>query len=157
MPCFLHPPIVISSFESTLQPYKLLHSLLKLIRSIMENTWKVDVEKNKNRALNYWWGISAGVLEVVCSHKLLHSLLKFIQRRNPSYDIFRQIIHFKDIFRFQVHDSRSRTRPPEGCVCIEDSVYICQGLRILGLGGSMRYKNKRGFCSFLHLLSMYFP
>ncbi|MCI9125032.1 MAG: BMP family ABC transporter substrate-binding protein [Eubacterium sp.] len=41
-----------------------------VIRSIMENTWKVDVEKNKNRALNYWWGISAGVLEVVCSQKL---------------------------------------------------------------------------------------
>ncbi len=39
------------------------------------------------------------------------------------------------------HDSRYRTRPPEGCVCIEDSVYKCQGLRILGLGGSMRYKN----------------
>ncbi len=41
-----------------------------LIRSILQNTWKVDDEKNKNRALNYWWGISAGVLEIVCSQKL---------------------------------------------------------------------------------------
>lgn len=30
--------------------------------------------------------------------------------------------------------------PPEGCFCIEDSIYKFQGVRILGLGGSMRYK-----------------
>ncbi len=41
-----------------------------IIRSILENTWKEESGKNKNRALNYWWGISAGVLEIVCSQKL---------------------------------------------------------------------------------------
>jgi len=41
-----------------------------IIRSIRENTWKVDDAENKNKALNYWWGISAGVLELVCSKKL---------------------------------------------------------------------------------------
>ncbi len=42
----------------------------QIVRSIMEKTWKVADEKNKNRAINYWWGISAGVLEIVCSQKL---------------------------------------------------------------------------------------
>lgn len=41
-----------------------------IVRSILENTWKEEVEKNKNKALNYWWGISSGVLEIVCSKKL---------------------------------------------------------------------------------------
>ncbi len=41
-----------------------------IIRSIMEHTWKEEGGKNKNRALNYWWGISSGVLEIVCSQKL---------------------------------------------------------------------------------------
>lgn len=41
-----------------------------IIRSIQENTWKADTEEHKNRALNYWWGISAGVLEILCSQKL---------------------------------------------------------------------------------------
>lgn len=41
-----------------------------IIRSIMEKTWNAEAEKNKNIALNYWWGISSGVLEVVCSQKL---------------------------------------------------------------------------------------
>ncbi|MCD7802494.1 MAG: metallophosphoesterase [Clostridiales bacterium] len=29
--------------------------------------------------------------------------------------------------------------PPEGCECIEDRIYVHNGVRILGLGGSIRY------------------
>ena len=38
------------------------------------------------------------------------------------------------------HDACYQTTPPEGCICIEDQVYVYQGVRFLGLGGSMRYK-----------------
>lgn len=38
------------------------------------------------------------------------------------------------------HDARYEKRPPEGCICIEDRIVQFRGLRILGLGGSMRYK-----------------
>lgn len=38
------------------------------------------------------------------------------------------------------HDERYVKKPPEGCICIEDRVVLCRGLRIAGLGGSMRYK-----------------
>ncbi len=38
------------------------------------------------------------------------------------------------------HDTKYETIPPEGCTCIEDTVYVYRGIRILGLGGSMRYK-----------------
>ena len=38
------------------------------------------------------------------------------------------------------HDRRYETAPPEGCICIDDKIYDFEGLRILGLGGSMRYK-----------------
>lgn len=38
------------------------------------------------------------------------------------------------------HDTRYETKPPEGCVCIEDTIYVYEGVRILGLGGCMRYK-----------------
>lgn len=37
------------------------------------------------------------------------------------------------------HDDRYAETPPEGCVNIEDRVYVHHGLRILGLGGSLRY------------------
>lgn len=38
------------------------------------------------------------------------------------------------------HDTKYERIPPEGCTCIEDTVYVHDGVRILGLGGSMRYK-----------------
>ena len=37
------------------------------------------------------------------------------------------------------HDDHYDINPPEGCICIEDKLYTYQGLRIVGLGGSMRY------------------
>ena len=37
------------------------------------------------------------------------------------------------------HDDQYAQNPPEGCLCIEDQVVTVCGLRILGLGGSMRY------------------
>ncbi len=37
------------------------------------------------------------------------------------------------------HDGRYQSIPPEGCTCIDGRIYDYQGIRILGLGGSMRY------------------
>lgn len=38
------------------------------------------------------------------------------------------------------HDVRYERTPPSGCTCIDDQIYEYKGVRILGLGGSMRYK-----------------
>ena len=38
------------------------------------------------------------------------------------------------------HDSHYQQKPPEGCVNAEGHVVLVRGLRILGLGGSMRYR-----------------
>ncbi len=37
------------------------------------------------------------------------------------------------------HDGRYEKNPPEGCTCIEDTIYVHDGVRILGLGGCRRY------------------
>ena len=37
------------------------------------------------------------------------------------------------------HDERYEKTPPEGCICIEDDIFVYEGIRILGLGGSMQY------------------
>ena len=38
------------------------------------------------------------------------------------------------------HDDSFEERPPEGCVCIDDDLVVYRGVRILGLGGSYRYR-----------------
>ena len=39
------------------------------------------------------------------------------------------------------HDEKYEKVPPEGCICIDDDIFEYQGVRILGLGGSMRYRS----------------
>ncbi len=38
------------------------------------------------------------------------------------------------------HDDKYEQIPPDGCICIDDDIYVHDGIRILGLGGSMRYR-----------------
>ena len=40
-------------------------------------------------------------------------------------------------------DSRLDKRPPKGCTCIDDDLIIHKGIRIVGLGGSLRYAKSR--------------
>lgn len=54
----------------------------KIIRSVINDTWKKDAQKTAYESLNYWWGISSGMIDVICSAKIpartrqLVSLLK---------------------------------------------------------------------------------
>ena len=42
----------------------------QLIRTIVDGTWKYDDNASATKAINYWWGMSAGVIDVVCSRHL---------------------------------------------------------------------------------------
>jgi len=40
----------------------------KLIQSIISGSWKLDESADSTKALNYWWGMSAGVVDLICSN-----------------------------------------------------------------------------------------
>lgn len=42
----------------------------QLIRTILNGTWKYDDDVSDLKAINYWWGISADVIDVICSRSL---------------------------------------------------------------------------------------
>ena len=42
----------------------------RLIWAIMDGTWKYDDDPSVKRAINYWWGMSEGVVDVVFSKYL---------------------------------------------------------------------------------------
>lgn len=53
----------------------------QLIRTIMDGTWKYD--DNSKKAINYWWGMSAGVVDVICSKSLpvgIHRLVELLKQ-----------------------------------------------------------------------------
>ncbi len=40
------------------------------------------------------------------------------------------------------HDGAYAKHEPGGCICVDDRVFICGGLRIMGLGGSIHYNRE---------------
>ena len=42
----------------------------QLIRTIMDGTWKYDDKSSTKKAINYWWGMSSDVVDVICSQNL---------------------------------------------------------------------------------------
>ena len=60
---------------------------------------------------------------------------------NPSYLSFlTTMVGVPLLYVHGNHDDKYKDRPPEGCISIEDKVYVYEGVRIVGLGGSNRYK-----------------
>ena len=71
----------------------------RIIRSILSGAWKTEEDTDDLQALNYWWGMSAGVIDLIYSDKIpsgtlqLMHLLKdsvcantFIPFTGPIYD-----------------------------------------------------------------------
>lgn len=50
------------------------------------------------------------------------------------------VVHGPVLYVHGNHDENFHKAPPEGCICIEDRVFEYRGVRILGLGGSKRYR-----------------
>ena len=42
----------------------------QLIRTIMDGKWKYDDNPASTKAINYWWGMSSGVIDLICSQHL---------------------------------------------------------------------------------------
>lgn len=61
---------------------------------------------------------------------------------NPKYLSFLATFCKAPIFYLHGnHDGCYTDTPPEGCTCIDDDLIVYKGVRILALGGSMKYKN----------------
>ncbi len=59
---------------------------------------------------------------------------------SPKYLSFLVTMSHADLLYVQGnHDRVYKFQPPEGCISVDDGIYDFYGLRILGLGGSMRY------------------
>lgn len=53
-----------------------------LVHSVMIGAWKNDANQNETQALNYYWGMSSGAIEVFCSERLpsgTQKLVKLVQ------------------------------------------------------------------------------
>ena len=51
----------------------------KILRSIFDGTWRQAETQPGAHAVNYWWGLSAGVVDVLCSHSLPQGTLRLAE------------------------------------------------------------------------------
>lgn len=59
---------------------------------------------------------------------------------NPRYLTFLVTLAHAPVYYIHGnHDTKYENFPPEGCLCIDNDLVVFNGIRILGLGGSMRY------------------
>ena len=69
----------------------------QLIRAIMDGYWSHD-DTSANKAINYWWGMSSGVIDVICSRNLpigTKRLIELLKKTimNGEFNLFSGILY----------------------------------------------------------------
>ena len=88
----------------------------KTVRSMLNGTWKQEVPKGKHESINDWWGMSSGMIDVICSKKLpagTRRLIELLKRDicSGSFSPFSGTIY--------TQDGLVRDVPPEGITAEE--------------------------------------
>lgn len=72
----------------------------QLIRQIMDGSWNHD-DTSANKAINYWWGMSSGVIDVICSRNLpigTKRLIELLKKtiNNGEFNVFSGVLYSQD-------------------------------------------------------------
>jgi basic membrane lipoprotein Med (substrate-binding protein (PBP1-ABC) superfamily) len=93
----------------------------QMLRNILSGTWKSDDASTKTKGLNYWWGMSAGIIDVICSHHLpmgtarLIDLLKDTISRGD-FNPFSGVLYSQDGL---IQKDADRIMPPEEIITMD--------------------------------------
>lgn len=59
----------------------------RIVRSILNGSWKKGIQQSKDKSINYFWGISSGMIDVICSKHVpaeTQRLLELVKREISS-------------------------------------------------------------------------
>ena len=73
----------------------------RILRSILEGNWKQEEKNETSNAISYWWGMSADVIDVICSENMPNGtrrLIEFLKNsiRAGSFHPFDGLIYAQD-------------------------------------------------------------
>ncbi|MBO4997361.1 MAG: BMP family ABC transporter substrate-binding protein [Lachnospira sp.] len=86
----------------------------KLIQSILSGSWKRDGDESA-KAYNYWWGISAGVIDLICSKNVPLETSRLVEMMKDAIikDVFHPFSHELLDQKGNVKNEKERTMSPE--------------------------------------------
>ena len=89
----------------------------KLIQSVMSGSWNKEEDEDNIKALNYWWGMSAGVVDVIYSIKLPTETKIIV-------NVFKDIISKGDFELFEggLYDQNGVQKNKEGNVLTPEQI-----------------------------------
>jgi basic membrane lipoprotein Med (substrate-binding protein (PBP1-ABC) superfamily) len=70
-----HPDGSIDNLATTILNWGKFYD--QIVKSILTGTWKTE-ESKKKKSLNYWWGISSEMIDIVCSNKIPYGTKKMV-------------------------------------------------------------------------------
>ncbi len=81
----------------------------KLIQSVLSGSWKKEEDAENVKALNYWWGMSAGVVDLISSSRLPTETKRLVE-------VFKKMICSGEFELFQgvLYDQNGRKRNEDG-------------------------------------------
>lgn len=93
----------------------------KMVRNILNGTWKSDSASSETKGLNYWWGMSSNMIEVICSHHLPIGTARLIDLLkdticNGNFDPFTGILYSQDGI---IQKDPDRVMPPEEIITMD--------------------------------------
>ncbi|MCI8992951.1 MAG: BMP family ABC transporter substrate-binding protein [Eubacterium sp.] len=98
----------------------------RMIGFILDGTWKKMPVKD-NRTLNYWWGLSAEVMDLICSDKIPYGTRKLVEK-------FRQFIAWGVYHPFEgiIYDQKGQPHGQKGRVLDTESIirmnWLCENV-----------------------------
>ena len=81
----------------------------KLIQSIMSGSWSKDEDGDNVKALNYWWGMSAGVVDLIYSESLPSATKRLVKL----FETELKEARFR-VFEGELKDQQGNVRVEEG-------------------------------------------
>ena len=99
-----------------------------ILQSILNGNWKDEEESAGNRALNYWWGMSAGAIDVIYSDRIptgTKLLLKILRNSltTGGFNPFSELLKFRDGTQLEAGDGLS----PEDILKMDKLLYNVHG------------------------------
>ena len=102
----------------------------KIIRLIMNDSWDVADSGNAGVPVNYWWGLSAGVIDIILSNKLpdgvrrLVSAMKGLMTDGSFTPFYGKIVSQNG----EIRNEEGRLMPPEEIMTMDWLVENVEGI-----------------------------
>lgn len=93
----------------------------QMVHNVMDGAFKYDDASTSTKALNYWWGISSGIVDVICSKHLPFGTLKLVDLLKDTiasgdFNPFSGVLYAQDRL---IHKSSQQVMSPEDIITID--------------------------------------